>query len=230
MNFKKTCRTLQVHPNGKYTATPKADADTERWLPALTKVTGGLVAIAGGVDDGTMTYLSTVSYYDIAGNTWKGLKAELNITRYNHSACTLNGIVYVFCGLDGGDYVLNSIEMISESSLLANATTLWQLIDVAENILTKRSRPAVAPLNDTEIAILGGPGESDVIVFNTTTKTCQKVSAGGDYTFSADGNQCVQAGINKVVALVTDKDENGDIDDKPAVISWTKGASAVTIL
>ena len=114
--------------------------------------------------------------------------------------------------------------MISESSLLANATTLWQLINVAENILTKRTRPAVAPLNDTEIGILGGwnsPNRlSDVIVFNTTTKTCQKVSAGGDYKFTADGNQCVQAGINKVVALVTDK------DDKPAVISWTKGTSA----
>ena len=64
---------------------------------------------------------------------------------------------------------------------------------------------------------------SDVIVFNTTTKTCQKVAA-GDYQFHAEGNQCVKAGINKVVALVKDK------DNKPAVISWTKGASAVTIL
>ena len=116
--------------------------------------------------------------------------------------------------------------MISESSLLANATTLWQLINVDKNILTKRYLPAVAPLNDTEIAILGGYGSlSDVIVFNTTTKTCQKVSAGRDYKFVAYGNQCVQAGINKVVALVTDEDGN-----KPAVISWTKGASAVTIL
>ena len=118
--------------------------------------------------------------------------------------------------------------MISESSLLANATTLWQLINVAENILTPRTVPAVAPLNDTEIAILGGYNRpnslSDVIVFNTTTKTCQKVSAGGDYKFDADGNQCVQAGINKVVALVSHK------YNKPAVISWTKGASAVTIL
>ena len=181
-------------------------------------MTGGLVAIAGYVYDGT------VSYYDIAGNTWKGLKAKLNIARFLHSACTLNGIVYVFCGCEYIDY-FNSIEMISESSLLANATTLWQLIDVAENILTPRYNTAVAPLNDTEIAILGGSYRfSDVIVFNTTTKTCQKVSAGGDYKFYAAGNQCVQAGINKVVALVKDK------DDKPAVISWTKGASAVTIL
>ena len=70
MNCRKTCRTLQVHPNGKYTATPKADADTVRNFPAVTKVTGGLVAIGGEVDD---TLVSTVSYYDIAGNTWKGL-------------------------------------------------------------------------------------------------------------------------------------------------------------
>ena len=102
----KTCRTLQVHPNGKYTATPKADADTARDWPALTKVTGGLVAIAGGVS-GPLTNLSTVSYYDIAGNTWKGLNAKLNIARVGHSACTLNGIVYVFCGTDGINHGIN---------------------------------------------------------------------------------------------------------------------------
>ena len=67
--------------------------------PALTKVTGGLVAIAGYVSG---TYSTTVSYYDIAGNTWKGLNAKLNIARAGHSACTLNGIVYVFCGFGGG--------------------------------------------------------------------------------------------------------------------------------
>ena len=123
-------------------------------------MTGGLVAIAGRDSGGFR--VTTVSYYDIAGNTWKGLTAKLNIARYYHSACTLNGIVYVFCGWAGVDYGrLNSIEMISESSLLANATTLWQLINVAENILTKRIGPAVAPLNDTEIAILGGHGHSD---------------------------------------------------------------------
>ena len=141
-----------------------------------------------------------------------------------HSACTLKGIVDVFCEVSEEGIYINSIEMIPESTLLANATTLWQLINVAQNILKPRSIPAVAPLNDTEIAILGGSSNSDVIVFNTTTKTCQKVSAGGDYKFDADGNQCVQAGINKVVALVQDE------DTKPAVISWTKGASAVTIL
>ena len=97
-------------------------------------MTGGLVAIAGRVDG---TYVSTVSYYDVASNTWKGLNAKLNIARSSHSACTLNGIVNVFCGYDGG-YFLNSIEMISESTLLSNATTLWQLMNVAENILTKR--------------------------------------------------------------------------------------------
>ena len=207
-----------------YTTIPKADADTARIDQALTQVTGGLVAIAGY---DTWTALRTVSYYDIASNTWKELNAILNKARYGHSACTLNGIVYVFCGWDG-IYNLNSIEMITESTLLANATTLWHLINVAENILIKRTYPAVAPLNDTEIAILGGyDGNStlsDVIVFNTTTKKCQKVTAGGDYGFDAHGNQCVQAGISKVVALVAGK------DSKPAVISWTKDASAVTIL
>ena len=208
-------------------------------------MTGGLLAIAGFVR-GTGE-VSTASYYEIAKNTWKRLDAELNIARHSHSACTLNGIVYVFCGIaDGSEYVgssyLNSIEWISENTLLAdkkktfwefitNATTRWQLILVAENILRKRAFPAVTPLNDTEIAILGGryviAEIKDVIVFNPTSLTCQNVEAGDhifDFVFSAIGNQCVQTGTNKVVELA--KDKNG----KPVVISWTKGASAVTTL
>ena len=35
--------------------------------------------------------------------------------------------------------------------------------------------PAVAPLNDTEIAILGGNGKGDGIIFSTVTKRCVKM-------------------------------------------------------
>ena len=113
-----------------------------------------------------------MSYYSNANNTWKILKPKLNIARWRHSACTLEKTVYVFCGRNKY-YDLNSIEMISESKLMSNATILWQLINVAEHILAQVTLPAVAPINDTEIAILGGFKEGfsgKVVVFNTTTK------------------------------------------------------------
>ena len=68
--------------------------------------------------------------------------------------------------------------MISESPLLSNTTTFWQLINMNEDILTESCVcPAVALSNDTEIAILGGNRRikvqhSYVIVLNTTTKAC----------------------------------------------------------
>ena len=54
---------------------------------------------------------------------------------------------------------------------------------------------SVAPINDTEIAILGGQyGNgyylSNVIVMNTATKQCENKAEGGDYKFIVDGNQC----------------------------------------
>ena len=49
--------------------------------------------------------------------------------------------------------------------------------------------------------------------------------ADGDYEFAACGNQCAQAGKDKVIALVTSFDE-----EEPAIISWTKGAPTVTLL
>ena len=117
--------------------------------------------------------------------------------------------------------------MISVTSLVENLkASRWQLIEVPRNILILRSHPAVASLNDTEIAIMGGFSDknlSDVIVLNTTTKKCQKVTNGGGYKFEAKRNQSAHAGINKVFAFVQG-------DKNSAVISWTKGSSSATVL
>ena len=214
---------LQVLPNGKYNMTKKANADTKRRFPALSGVTGGVLTIAG-------LSLSSVSKYDIATDSWLVGLPPLNKARERASACALKAKIYVFCGKEGSYALsdLNSIEVISETSLVPNSTACWQLIEVSKNILTRRVFPAVAPLNETEIAILGGDSglyksrKGDVIVLNTETLTCKKV-LDCNYKFKADANQCVQVCNNRVVALV-----KGD-DYKTAVISWTKGESAVTI-
>ena len=90
----------------------------------------------------------------------------------------------------------------------------------------------MVPLNDTEIAIMGGHDVTnsfgDVFLFNTNTSKCQKVADGKDRKFLTYSNQCAQAGNNTVIALVSLL--NFEADEKPAVISWRKGASSVSIL
>ena len=44
------------------------------------------------------------------------------------------------------------------------------------DIFRPRSLAAVAPLNETEIAILRGDMGNDIVVFNTTTKSCEKIT------------------------------------------------------
>ena len=65
----------------------------------------------------------------------------------------------------------------------------------------------------------------DVIVFNTNTNQCQKVVSDGASKFWAYSNRCVQAANDKVVGLVSELFEK-----KATVFSWTKGASAITVI
>ena len=97
------CRTLKVIKN-KYTVTPRAAADKPRQFPALTKVTGGVLVIAGYVPGTDVT--PTVSRYDITTDTWEGLSQQMNIARNQHSACNIKGTVYIFCGF--GDQKLGN--------------------------------------------------------------------------------------------------------------------------
>ena len=53
---------------------------------------------------------------------------------------------------------------------IASGGAAWELIFLPEDVFAPRSDPAVEPLNESEIAILGGDGEirrlSNVVVFN----------------------------------------------------------------
>jgi len=61
---------LKVIPNDKYTESLKANADTKRWDPALTKMVNKILSIGGRDFDKTL--LSSVSYYDIERDKWIG--------------------------------------------------------------------------------------------------------------------------------------------------------------
>ena len=99
---------------------------------------------------------------------------------------------------------------------------------MSENILRARLYPSVSPINDTEIVIMGGISTEnwlgDIIIFNTTTKNCKKEALVEIVKFQAPTNQCANISWNKVYALICNK------DDKPAMISWTKGELTIKIL
>lgn len=165
-----------------------------RFDPALVKVDSTVIVIAG--QDVTVPHnpLSAVSCFNMAKNTWSGKLPPLIQARGSPSACYLDAYIFVFCGWDGGK-ILNSIEKIHQSHLKPKCQTNWQLIDFPINNFPAREVPAVAPLNNTEIVILGGyignkKYSSSVVLFDTTTSQCRQVVRRG-YDFASWSNQCV---------------------------------------
>ena len=70
MDYSTECRIVKIIPSKKkFTLTKRANSYTARAMPALAKVTSGVLAIAGKIG-GSLTWLSTVSSYHIAGDTW----------------------------------------------------------------------------------------------------------------------------------------------------------------
>ena len=59
----------------------------------------------------------------------------------------------------------------------------WELITLPKEMFSLGFRPAVVPLNESEIVILGGfgliPRSAVIIIFNVTTKECRKVAETG---------------------------------------------------
>ena len=77
--------------------------------------------------------------------------------------------------------------------------------------------------------IFGGHSDKnlgDVIVFDTNTNQCTKVMSEGASKFFAKSNRCVQASNDKVLGLVSKVRSDKEV----AVFSWSKGASAITVV
>ena len=103
------------------------------------------------------------------------------------AACSLGDSIFVFAGEDSYNFCLNSVERINVPAISSGGAA-WELIQLPEEVFAPRYCPTVVPLNNSEIAILGGRGDnnrklSDVLVFNVTKKACSKVSDGSDYKF-----------------------------------------------
>ena len=94
-----------------------------------------------------------------------------------------------------------------------------------EEVITPRTYPIFAPLNERDIVILGGDTGydylSDVLVFNVISKECKKVTDGGKYKVVSFNNQ-ISSVKNKVIALVT------SFSHTSCLIEWSFGQDTVT--
>ena len=108
--------------------------------------------------------------YKAKMNKWTR-KGGMHVARSNHASCTLDTRAYFFGGLDSNHNRLSSIEWFDlESGDRCNAPC-----DPPAGMKDRFARelPCFAPLSQTEIAIMGGLGDSgklsDVLLANTGT-------------------------------------------------------------
>ena len=133
--------------------------------------------------------LNSVSRYNIAEDQWELGTPDLNVGRVFASACSIRDSVFVFAGINKSTY-LNSVERLKVPQIYIGA--VWELISLPEEVFASRLFPVVVPLNESDIAVLGGKDSKvfhkDVVVYNVTSKACRKVADLGDNRFTAENN------------------------------------------
>ena len=178
----------------QYRVYRRKNAEIIRESPTLVKVEnqiGNQILAIGGFSDNNR--LRSVSSHILLTDTWVSNLPQLNQNRLDAGSCVCAGQVYIFAGEGDSWSQLTSIEKISVSSLIANGRDTWLTFEMPQSSsLSPRCNPAVAPLNDNEIAIMGGRLNDkwfvDVVVFNTRSKKCQQMVAGEAYKFQAASN------------------------------------------
>ena len=181
---------LTVGPEvDKFSVQQRADSDESRSDLALTIYKEKTCFVIGGSKT-IFNSLSSVSRYNIVKDHWEPGTPALHLKRSLAAACCIGDSIFVFAGYDGSKH-LNSVEKLNVPAI-ASGQTGWELIELPEEVFAPRIYPAVVPLNESEIAILGGSGGrailSYVVIFNVATKDFRKVADGGDYKFCSKSN------------------------------------------
>ena len=175
-------------------------------------VTGG-----GGSESTSGVSVRDVHRFDIQGNSWEKLP-DLNIPRHAHASTSVDGNLYVFCGLSvtqQGEDAISSIEVLDDACSALDLISMWRVITVAPSVLAPRFYPAVALVSDDQIAIIGGLGfdeagdlgvMGDVVVFDAVAQTAEARvrNMPGLIQICSQGNQAASVGDETVVLLGTD--------------------------
>ena len=122
-------------------------------------------------------YHSSVYRYDIETQKFT-VEPSLNQPRYLASSCALNNKIYVIAG-SYGKIKLSSIELLSTS----RKKSKWRILILPA--LTPCNSPLFSVLNESQLLIAGGEGNSDILVLEVSTFNVTKVTnLGTDQCFS----------------------------------------------
>ena len=127
--------------------------------PSLVSFSESHIFIIGG------ELLTSVDCYNIRSNTWSEAPA-VNKERADASSCEQGDFVYTFGGLKSkAGYQLADIERLNARHFIQGRSrkNTWELLQLTSsdgNILTRRENAIMTSVNDREILILGGDGES----------------------------------------------------------------------
>ena len=97
--------------------------------------------------------LSETWRYTISDDSWAQL-GNLEQARSKHSGCYLGTHAYVYGGLDAQNNALGTIERMDQSGS-------WTAIIIDEEEFVPRYHALFAPLNSTELVIMGGMALSE---------------------------------------------------------------------
>ena len=175
---------------------------------AVTSVNKARVILTGGWDENIMKESAKCFSFNLAEELWSiEEEPDLNKARSVHSSTALGFKAFAICGFDG-DLNLHSIEMMDCGPKPPNVARSWQLIQ--SDMISPRQAPAVSPLNETSIVVLGGWHNghlSDVIILNTVEGNAERVL----HTQADFGFQCRSTSMMEedgtVISLVADQDE-----------------------
>ena len=142
----------------------------------------------------------------------------MKIHREGHSSCSIDGNLYVFCGINANKVPINSIEVLDDACSALDLIQGWREIQVSEAVLVPRWVPACVAVNEDQIAIIGGisfdendePGVmGDVVLFDATEGTVERkvTNMPGLIQFCSFGNQVAAVGDDTVVVLGMDEDK-----------------------
>jgi|EP00353_Schmidingerella_taraikaensis_P005595 N-acetylneuraminic acid mutarotase len=72
----------------------------------------------------------------------------MNVHREGHSSCSIDGNLYVFCGINSNKQPINSIEVLDDACSALDLIQRWREITVSQDTLVPRWMAACVPINE----------------------------------------------------------------------------------
>ena len=161
---------------------PEFDGNGPRQFFALANLADRYVAVTGGIIEQKSQHLFSSHRYDLQGARWEALPNMKN-HREGHSSYSIDGNLYVFCGINASKEPINSIEVLDDACSALDLIQAWREINVSQQTLVPRWMAACVPINEDQIAVIGGISldtngdaevRGDVVLYDVTTATVER--------------------------------------------------------